>query len=122
MASLKAKLRGTGWTAFALDSRSDESEDVLASWLVALGYDAEDLPELRRLIRGSCAAAARDRRAFANASDSSLYLECCLKGGCRRSRNLLRPGAGGHRGGRFRNCVVWALALEDHAFSGQSFG
>ena len=65
MASLEAKLRGTDWTAFALDSRSDESEDELASWLVALGYDAEDLPELRRLIRGSGAAAARDRRAFA---------------------------------------------------------
>ena len=72
MALLEAKLRGTGWTAFALDSLSDESDEELASWLVALGYDAEDLLELRRLIRGSVAAVARDRRTFANASDASV--------------------------------------------------
>ena len=52
------------------DSLSDESEDELASRLVALGYDAEDLPELRRLIRGSVAAVARDRRTFTIASDA----------------------------------------------------
>ena len=80
MSSLESKLRGSGWTAFALDSLSDESDDELASWLVAFGYDADDLPELRRLIIGSGAAAARDRRTFANASDSSLYFEHCLKG------------------------------------------
>ena len=80
MATLEARLRGSGWTAFALDSLSDESDEELASWMVALGYDAEDLPELRRLIRESGAVAARNRRAFASASDSSLYLECCLKG------------------------------------------
>ena len=62
------------------DSLSEEGDDVLASWLVALGYDAEDLPELRRIIRGSVAAVARDRRTFADASAASLYLEGCLKG------------------------------------------
>ena len=72
MALLEAKLRSTDWTAFALGSLSDGSDDVLASWLVALGYDAEDLLELRRLIRGSVAAVARDRRTFANASDASV--------------------------------------------------
>ena len=72
MSSLEAMLRSSGWTAFALDSLSVESVEELASWMVALGYDAEDLPELRRLIRGSVAAVARDRRTFANASDASV--------------------------------------------------
>ena len=72
MSSLEAMLRSSGWTAFALDSLSDESDEELASWMVALGYDAEDLPELRRLIRGSVAAVARDRRTFANAADASV--------------------------------------------------
>ena len=72
MATLEARLRGSGWTAFALDSLSDKSDEELASRWVALGYDAEDLPELRRLIRGSVAAGARDRRTFANASDASV--------------------------------------------------
>ena len=72
MSSLEAKLRSSGWTAFALDSLSDESEVELASGVVALGYDADDLHESRRLIRESGGAAERDGRAFANASDSLL--------------------------------------------------
>ena len=73
MATLASTLCDAGWTAFALDALSDEDDDALAAWLVSLSYDAEDLPELRRLIRGSGATAARDRRSFANAADSSLY-------------------------------------------------
>ena len=45
-----------------------------------------------------------------------------LERGCRRSRNLQQLGACGSKGGPFRNSVVWALALEDHAFSGQGSG
>ena len=55
-----------------MDSLSVESVEELASWMVALGYDAEDLPELRRLIRGSVAAVARDRRTFSNVTDASV--------------------------------------------------
>ena len=53
MASLDAKLRSSGWTAFALDSLSDENDVELASGVVALGYDADDLHDSRRLIRES---------------------------------------------------------------------
>ena len=51
MAGLKGKLSSLGWTPFSLDSLSDEGDSELAGWLESLGYDATDLPELRRLIR-----------------------------------------------------------------------
>ena len=48
--SLDEVLRIAGWTAFALDSLSDDGDDELVVLLGTLGREPSSLPELRRLI------------------------------------------------------------------------
>ena len=79
MASLASSLSAAGWTPFALDALSDERDEELAAWLGVLGYDALALPELRSLIKSAGVQAARERRQFAVASDSSLYFSLTVK-------------------------------------------
>ena len=77
--SLDEVLRIAGWTAFALDSLSDECDDELVELLSTLGREPSSLQELRRLIGGSKASAAHSCRLFACASESSLSFELEVK-------------------------------------------
>ena len=52
---------------------------MLVAWLCSLGYDADSLPELRRLIGGAGSLASLARRQLASASESALGFELVVK-------------------------------------------
>ena len=69
---LAAALSAHGWSCFALDALSDESDSELVAMLANMGYDAADLAELRGLIAGAAPGASQAQRRFANASEADL--------------------------------------------------
>ena len=87
LGSLEDALQGAGWTAFALDGLSDESDAELVALLLSLGQGPTALPELRSLISGASWSAACFRRRFACASESSLDFERVVR------RNALESAA-----------------------------
>ena len=67
---LAATLAAHGWSSFALDALSDESDSELVAMLANMGYDVADLAELRGLIAGAASSASQAQRRFASASEA----------------------------------------------------
>ena len=70
--ALAASLSSLGWSAFSLNALSDESDAELRDWLCSLGFDDEDLGELRRLISGAAAETSQAMRQFACSTEAEL--------------------------------------------------
>ena len=62
MTTLAEALTALGWSAFALDALSDESDSELATMLADMGREATSVAELRGVIADAAAGASRAQR------------------------------------------------------------